>query len=166
MNPIRHIQKAKEFKTSPDFQKLLAMQEHPTFREICRFLEHMIARTLPDICPDWYVGEIEACIIKIEPAASGWRLITPLYNSILDHYALIVLRKLDFDTPCSTAGDIVDGKLGSMPTESIRRYGKTHKNQILDWLASTQYCNTIINADYVERVRNIAAGRGHDGGGQ
>jgi hypothetical protein len=54
-------------------------------------------------------------------------------------------------------GDIANGKFGLIPTESIRRYGETHKNQILDWLAAGRYCNTIINDTYVTRLKMAAA---------
>jgi hypothetical protein len=167
MNPVRTLQNMEKFRVSPDFQKLKSIQEHPTFYEICRFLEHEIARTLPEIYPEWDEGVIAGCTIRICSTDSEYRLMPYLWNLAVDLFALKALHELDLDTPCHTVGDIANGKLGLIPTESIRRYGESHKNQILNWLASRQYDNTIVNNTYVERLKMAfsAAAKKHDGGG-
>jgi hypothetical protein len=154
-----------EFRASPDFQKLLAMQEHPTFRETCEFLKHEIARVLPRIYPDLYNAPIAGGFIHISQYDSGQYILMPdLFNPVADIYTQLALHKLDVDTPCHTTGDIANGKLNLIPADSIERYGKSHKNQILEWLAAKQYDNMFVNKDLIERAKR-AASRGHDGGG-
>jgi hypothetical protein len=140
-------------------------QEHPTFHETCRFLEHEIARTLPRIYPDWYNASIACGLVRICRIDSSYDyFLTPdLWSPTVDIYAQLALHKLDFDTPCHTAGDIADGKLNVISAESIRQYGKSHKNQILEWLSAKQFDRMFVNEGLVARVKAVA--RGHNGGG-
>jgi hypothetical protein len=141
-------------------------REHPSFHEIRRFLEHEIARTLPGFYPEWDAGAIDSCTIKICPEGYEYRLMPCLWNFATNFFALKSLCALGLDTPCHTFGDIASEKFGLIPIESIRRYGETHKNQILNWLASTPYNNTLLSNTYAARLERAfaAAARGHNGG--
>jgi hypothetical protein len=142
------------------------MQEHPTIREICRFLEHEIARTLPEIYPEWADGAINECEIKICSTGLEYRLMPRLWNFSIEYFAFLALFKLGLDIPCHTMGDIADGKMGLIPIESIRRYGATHKHQILTWLASGQNSNIIVDKKSVARLEKVfdALAKRYDGG--
>jgi hypothetical protein len=131
------------------------IQEYPTFQETRRFLEHEVARVLPEHLPNWDEVLIDECSIHIYSIGSEHRLTVHLFNFFVDFFALRALHSLDLDTPCHTMGDIADGKFGLIPTESIRRYGETHKNQILNWLASKQYKNSILSKTGAERLERI-----------
>jgi hypothetical protein len=153
-----------ELRASPDFQKLLAMQEHPTSRETCGFIKHEVARILPHIYPDLYNGPIAGGFIRMSRLDdSHYILMADLFNPVADIYVLKALHKLDVDVPCYTVGDIVNEKLNVISADSLERYGESHKNQILEWLAVGHYDNMFVNEDLIERVKR-AAGRWHDGG--
>jgi hypothetical protein len=167
MNLLRRIQLAEEARNSPELKKLLSLQEHPTFWEICRFLKHEVARILPDIYPGLYTAPIAGGFVHMSLFDSGpdYIFTADLFNPAADIYTLIALHKLDVDVPCHTAGDIVNGKLNIISVESIRQYGESHKNQILEWLAAGQYDPMFTNEDLLERVKR-AASRKHDGGAE
>ncbi|MDR1176075.1 MAG: hypothetical protein LBK83_11475 [Treponema sp.] len=94
---------------------------------------------------------------------SHYILMADLFNPVADIYVLKALHKLDVDVPCYTVGDIVNEKLNVISADSLERYGESHKNQILEWLAVGHYDNMFVNEDLIERVKR-AAGRWHDGG--
>jgi hypothetical protein len=159
MNEIRRIQKAEKFRASTDFQKLLSLQEHPTSGEIGRFLMHEIARFLPRVYPDLYNAPIAGGFIHISQVDSSTDFVlTPdLFNPVADIYVQLILHELGVDTSCRTTGEIIKGERNVIPADSIRQYGKNHKNQILEWLAAGQYDNMFVNDDFIARVKKTAS---------
>jgi hypothetical protein len=159
MNLLRRIQSSEEARNSPEIQKLLSLQEHPTFWETCRFLTHEVARILPRIYPGLYTAPIAGGLVRMTRFDSGpdYILVADLFNPVADIYTLIALHKLDVDVPCHTVGDMLNGKLNVLSAESINRYGESHKNQILEWLAAGQYTRMFTKEDLVARVKKAAS---------
>jgi hypothetical protein len=131
------------------------------FSDICRFLEEKIVQNLKTDFSFWS-DTVYGCEVNIIPGFPEGYFLARLNSFGLDIAVNSALRKIGFDSPCLTVGDMANGKLGIMPHAAILKFKEDHRYEFQEWLKAKECNNFRSNPELLEKLELIAASRGKE----
>ena len=121
----------------------------------CHFLEEKAAQNLAPNFSAW-LNSVHGCSVTIHSDFNGGFFTSSLSSVLLDIAVCTALKKIGFDSPCHTVGDMADGKLWKIPYAALMKFQEEHRKEILEWQERKFVNNFLDNPDF----RGLAASRG------
>jgi hypothetical protein len=129
------------------------------FNNTCRFLETKIVKNLTPHFYAWYLTTY-GCSVHMSLGYPEGKISALLHSVFLDIEVAIALRKIGFDTPYRTLGDIDTENLHTISNASIFKFQEDHREEIQEWLNTNEQNNFLANPEIPVFELNATRGKG------